>query len=284
MIRLRSALAAAAALLAFAHPAAAQDRKAEDILRQATARARARMQGVQNYTLNTKTMGISVVRYVSRGQDSLFHVQTRDAGPLGASGAQMTGVADDLLLLLEGSLAESEGTSEELEGVTYEGVVNSAGAPAHRISVSLDQDSADGSGEGMPRRLVVDFDTVTLVIRRLEAELAPGESMPRSVVVELGDWRPVGGMLLPFRRHMVIRGIRSQLGADTARVAQELEKARGMLADFPESQRESMRQVLALTESMLKRDEVVVDETVVSVAVNQGPAAGPSLPGRSKNH
>jgi len=283
MIRLRSALAAAAALLALAHPATAQERKAEDILREVGVRARARTQGVQNYTLHTKTMGISVVNYVSRGRDSVFHVQTRDSGPLGAAAAQMTGWGDELLLLLEGSLAQSEGTPEDMEGGTYDGVVNSGGVAAHRISVSFEQDGAAGSGDGMPRRLVVDFDTATLVIRRLEAEMAPGEGMPRSMVVELDDWRTVGGMLLPFRRHMVIRGIRSELGADTARVARELEEARGMLASIPASQRESVRQVLALTEGMLKRDEVVLDEIVVSVAVNQGPPARLPFPGRSKN-
>lgn len=284
MIRLRSALAAAAALLALAHPATAQDRKAEDILREVAARTRARTQGVQNYTLHIKTMGFSVVNYVSRGQDSVFHVQTGDAGPLGASAAQMTGWGDELLLLLEGSLAQSEGTPEEMEGGTYEGVVNSGGAPAHRISVSFDQDSAAGSDDGMPRRFVVDFDTATLVVRRLEAEMAPGAGTPGSVLVELGDWRTVGGMLVPFRRHMVMRGIRAQLGADIDRVAQELAQARAMLGNLPESQREVMRQVLAMTDGMLKRDEIVLDEIVVSVAVNQGPPAGfSSAPGRGKN-
>jgi hypothetical protein len=285
MIRLRPLWAAAAALLALAHPAAAQGRDAQGILREAGARARARTQGVQNYTLNTKTMGMSLVSYVSRGQDGLFQVQTAGTGPMGTSAAQMTGWADELLLMLENGFAEAGGTSaEEMEAFTYEGVVSSGGAPAHRISASFSEDSA-ASGD-LPRRFAVDFDTATLVTRRVEAEMTPGEGMPGSMLVELGDWRTVGGMLLPFRRHMVIRGMRAQLvGADTASAAQELAQGRAMLATLPEDQRETMRQMLEMMEGLLKRDEMVLDEVVVSVTVNQGPPPGLApTPGSGKSH
>jgi hypothetical protein len=285
MTRLRPLWAAAAALLALAHPAAAQGRDVQGILREVVTRARTRTQGVQNYTLNTKTLGTAMVSYVSRGQDSVFHVQTTGAGPLGASMAEMAGWGDELLLMMEGGLSQAEGTPGEMEAARYDGVVNSGGAPAHRISMSFSQDSAAASGD-MPRRFSIDFDTATLVTRRLEAEMAPAEGMPESILVELGDWRTVGGMLLPFHRHLVIRGLRAQvLGTDTVSAAQQMEQARATLAGLPEDQRESMRQVLVMMEGLLKRDEMVLDEIVVSVAVNQGPPPGVAATPRSgKSH
>jgi len=106
MIRLRPPLAAAAALLALAHPAAAQTRDPVALLREVAARARARTQAVQNYTVNTKTVGTLMVSYVSRAPDGTFQVQSGGSGPMAGSVSDMAGWGDGLLLLLEGGLAE----------------------------------------------------------------------------------------------------------------------------------------------------------------------------------
>jgi hypothetical protein len=284
MLRLRPALTAAA-LLALAPPAAAQGRNAQDILREVAARAETRMRGVQNYTLNTKVMGISLVSYLSRGEDGEFHVQSAGTGPFGSAAAEMAGWADELLLMMGDGLS-SGATPEEMEVLTYEGVVNSGGAPAHRISMDLTHDSAAALDEDMPRRFSVDFDTVTLVIRRMEAEMqAAAGGTPAVMVAELGDWRPVGTMLLPFHRHLVLRGIRAEvLGEDVAEAEQILVQGRASIAQVPEAQREPLRQMLEMIQGLLKRDEMVLDEVVTSVAVNQGPpAALASAAGRTKN-
>jgi hypothetical protein len=276
MIRLRPHLAAAAALVALAQPAPAQGQTAEEILRTVGARARTRMQGVQNYTVNIKTMGQSVVSYASRGPDGAFHVQAGGTGEMAGMAAEMTGWADELLLMFGSGLAENSLTSEDIAAMTYGGVVNSLGAPAYRISASFN--TADGTAEvneAMPRRMVLDVDTATLLTRRMEVEMATGQGTPGSILMEFSDWRTVGGMLFPFRRHMVIRGIRAEvLGADTASGTQLLAQWRARLAELPEARREEMRQMLEVMEGLVKRDEMVLDEIVTSVAVNQGPPAG----------
>jgi hypothetical protein len=278
MIRLRPRLAAAVALIALAHPAAAQTRNAADILREASTRARARTQGVQNYTVHTKTVGMSLVSYVSRGPDGTFQIQSGGTGPMAASASEMTGWGDGLLLLLEGGLADELTKPGETETVTYEGVVNSGGVPAHRISVSMPEESAAAAGEDMPRRFTVDFDTATLLAQRMEADMTVGGGTPRGMLMELSDWRAVGGMMLPYHRHMVIRGMRAEvMGADTTNAAQTLAQGRAMVAGLPKDQQEGMRQMLDLIESMLKRDEMVLDEIVTAVVVNQGPPPGVAL-------
>lgn len=284
MIRLRPHLAAAAALLAVAHPAAAQLRTAEEVLRAVVARAQARMEGVQNYTLNVKSMGQSVVIYASRGPDGTFRVQSGGTDAMAGMVSQMTGWPDEMLLLLVNGLEQNTITPEDIARSRYEGVVSSSDGPAYRISADFSADSAADTDEDMPGRMVLDFDTATLLTRRMEAEMAAQSGTPGNMVVEFGDWRTVSGMPLPFRRHLVIRGLRGVvLGDDTANSTQVLAQARAKLAELPASEREAMRQMLDVMEGLVKRDEMVLDEIVTSVAVNQGPPPGITFAPRAKN-
>lgn len=277
MIRLRSHLAAAAALAVLALPAAAQGRGTADILRDVSARARARTQGVQNYTISSKTMGMTLVSYVERDAEGAFQVQTVGTGELANVVSEVSGWADEMLSMMENTLAQVGGTQEEMEALTYEGVRSSAGAPAHRISMRFPVDSAAETGEAMPRHMSIDFDTATFLTRRLEVEMppAPAGGAGMRVVAELGDWRPVEGMLIAFRRHLEIHGIRgAMLGEDTTAAQEMLTQGRTMLAGLPPEEREGMRQMLQMLEGVVKRDEMVLDELVISVAVNRGRPAG----------
>ena len=198
--------------------------------------------------------------------------------------SDLAGWGDGLLLLLEGGLGEELATSsDDASLVRYEGVVNSGGVPAHRISVTL-PDSVVTRGEDMPQRFAVDFDTATLLTRRMEAEMSLTGGRPGSMQMELSDWRTVQGMMLPFHRHMVIRGMRAEvMGADTADAEQTIAQGRAMLAGLPKEQRETMREMMDMMEGLLKRDEMVLDEIVTAVAVNQGPPRGVTL-GPAKRH
>lgn len=274
MILLRFPLVTAAALIALVHPAAAQGRKVADLLREVSARAHARTQGVQNYTVHTTTVGSSVVSYVSRGPDGNFQVQLGGNRSLAGPIAEMSGWGDGLLHLVESGMADDEDEQELEEMSRYEGVVISGGVPAHRISANVPADSMDD----MPMRLSVDFDTATLLTRRLEAEMPTRAGTPGRAVIELSDWRPVGTIMLPYRRRMVIRGMRGELmGADTADAEQTLAQGRALLPSLPKEQREAARQMLVLMEGLFRRDEMVLDEIVTSVTVNQGPPRGISL-------
>lgn len=273
MVRLRSHLAAAVALVALALPAAAQGRTTADILRDVSARARARTQGVQNYTINSKTMGMTLVSYVERDAEGAFQVQTVGTGEMAEVVSEISGWADEMLSMMENALAQGTGTPEDIEPFAYQGAVNSAGAPAHRFGM----DGAAPPAAGMPRRMSIDFDTATFLTRRLEAEMpSPAEGgAAMRVVMELGDWRPVQGMLIPFRRRLVAHGMRgAMMGEDTTAAQGMLTQGRSMLAGLPPEEREGMRQMLAMIEGVVKRDEMVLDEIVLSVAVNRGRPAG----------
>lgn len=273
MLRLRPVLAAAA-LIVLAHPAAAQGRNPLDLLHEAQARGLKRTEGVQNYTVHTKMMGNNLISYVSRTPDGSFQVQMGGGTPIAASLAEMAGWGDGLLLILESGMTEGIDQPGAEEAFTYGGVVNNGGAAAHRISANLPADGPDD----VPLRFVVDFDTATLLTRRMHAEMAISAGTPGSLLVELGDWRPAGTMLLPFRRHMVIRGMRAEImGADTADAERMLAQGQAVLASLPKEQRESMRQLLEVMKSLYERDEIVLDQVVTSVTVNQGPPPGISL-------
>ena len=273
---LRSALAAAA-LIALAGPAAAQNRSGVDIFLRVAARTHERNQGVQNYTVNAKTVGTTVVSYVSRAPDGTFQVQAGGTGPMAEMVSGMAGWGDALRLLLENVPKDLVAQPGDEEAVTYEGVVTSGGVPAHRLAVVLPDSAAPADGD-MPRRFAVDFDTATLLMRRMEVDMTTPGGPARGMVMELSDWRTVQGVTLPFHRHLVVRGMRAEaLGADTANAGQTLAQGRAMLAGLPKDQQEAMRQVLEMMEGLVKRDEMVLDEIVVSVAVNQGPPRGVTL-------
>lgn len=277
MIRLRSHLAAAVALAALAFPAAAQGRGTADILRDVSARARARTQGVQNYTINAKTMGMTLVSYVERDAEGAFQVETVGSGEFANVVSEISGWADEMLSMMENALAQVGGTQEEMEALTCEGVVSSAGVSAHRISMSFAADSVEEEGEAMPQRMSIDFDTATFLTRRLEVAMprAPTGGAGMRMVAELGDWRSVEGMLIPFRRHLEIHGLRGEmLGEDTTAANGMLTQGRTMLAGLPPEEREGMRQMLQMLEGVVKRDEMLLDEIVISVAVNRGRPAG----------
>ncbi|HSU16197.1 hypothetical protein [Longimicrobium sp.] len=276
MIRLRTSLAVAAAL-AIAAPAAAQARTPLQILHAVSARAKARSAGVQNYTLTLKTMGQSVVSYVSRDESGAFRAQSGGVGQMGSSAAEMTGWADELLLMMETLPEGEEEMPESMGTLTYDGVSGTSGAPSHVVTMSFAPEDAPDAGRMVPRRLSLHFDTTTLLTRRLEIETVSGGA-PGSMVMQFGDWRPVKGMQLPYRRHLEIRGIRAEvLGPDSATATQTIAQGRAVLAGLSGEERESMRQMLEVMEGLVKRDEMILDEIVTSVAVNQGPPAGVTL-------
>jgi hypothetical protein len=146
---------------------------------------------VRNHTLTIKALGESVVSYATRDSAGVFHARSGAATQMGNATAEMTGWGDDLLLKLE-EIGATEGEIPASKGtLTYDGVVANAGGAVHSISFVPAADAPRDEDGMRLSRLVVQFDTATLLASRIDAVLAQANGADAELVVDYGDWRAV---------------------------------------------------------------------------------------------
>jgi hypothetical protein len=253
-MKLRSILAAAAALAlaSSAHAQAGGDARA--VLR-ATA-ARLWPDSVRSYTLTFRSLGEKVPVYARRGQNGFAYesVASDTSGP-GALAALSEALFTAVSMLPQ----------DETGAVHDEGVRQRNGVPMRVISAEADGD-----------RMEVEIDTATRLPGRMYVHAQGQESSGGEFEVLYSDWRTVNGMPVACQRHFVAHGLRAEvMGADTAAMARTLATVRAGIDRVPADRREMTKQFLTIMDDLLHRDELVLDVAVTDVAVN-----GPPPPGR----
>jgi hypothetical protein len=259
----------AALLACVLAPSAARAQSAAEVLRQVEAQARETTREINNYTVRMQVLEGTVTLYAARpSPNAPFMIQFGADGRLGPSMATL-GINDALILAIQ----DPRMTSLRRNSLSYQGVAEVTGAPAHVIRATPPRGRSDDGGG--PRSFTVHFDTATLLPRRLEMGPGAPGGTALQIVEDYDDYRTVQGLPVAFRRRLVMRGLRAR--ADTVQMRALVDGLRTGLPSQPEAERERSRRMLEQLEGVLLRDELVHEVTVISAQVNQGPPAGVRL-------
>lgn len=259
---------------------AALAQSAEDVLREATGRYAAEMNGVRDYTVTQSFMGRDVTTYAER---------TDGAGPLAFTYHLVT--ADGLLDLDE---MDSDPTPPDpylmldriADGARYAGTEDVGGLRAHVIAVDDFGEIAREFG-AVPEDAADEFDIETATfyigtddyrIHRMTMAgtmMNDGQASPVSFDTRLADYRTVDGLTLPHRTTMRMEGMDAQMSdAEREEARQQLEQLRAQMAQMPAEQRQMMQGMmgdqLEQLEQMLGGGGFEMEMEVTDVKVNTG--------------
>jgi hypothetical protein len=231
-------------------------------LRAANARMLVQTRGIQNYTMVMKSAGQTLTLYLSRPDTaSPFTLQFGSSNELTGLLGMMIGSADVFLSALEGSVDEAAAT------LRYQGVSAEAGGPAHVFA------APDSSGVV----LTIHYDTVTFLPRRVIFGGPDDHGGVSTITVDLSDWRPVRGMMVAYRRHVVARGMRALVESDGGALGPLIDGARSQMATLAGDERVQAQQLVDMLQGLQKRNEIVADFFMSTATVNAGPPAGVHL-------
>lgn len=233
-------------------------------------------EGVDNYTLVQRAMGVDIVNY--------FEKETVDGKPvfkLQSSGMQgfSFGMGDENvgqgdIFVLGPKLVEHG---------TYGGTQQIDGRTVHVISVDDVQAlgiSAPGGAQDMefePHSARFFIDDEMMVPRRMEfVGDAETDSGPHEVTMQMNllDYQNDDGLLIPHRAVMEITGLGAMVDPE---MRQKFEEMQQQLAALPADQRERMEQMLGPQLEQMRKmmsgegDNMTVEVTVTDVRVNEGP-------------
>jgi hypothetical protein len=221
----------AVGLAAAAGPCVAQT-PALALLARVAERARSEGRGVDSYTLELSMLGETGTEFVRPGARSPQAVQYATPVVPGATFGAM-GTLDALALALH----QPRWISDHGSMLTYGGVTEESGAPAYVVTAVYPL-FAPTKDFNAARGFIAHFDTATLQVRRLELEFETFSGAVLWMRADYSDYRPVGGVRIPFGRRMAVRG----LGA-----------------------------IPGMAENPDPLNELVIDVTVTSARVNQRP-------------
>jgi hypothetical protein len=271
---------AAAVAFAAASPSLgpAQALTGSRVMAAAEVHARERMRNVQNYTLRLEVLSAPVVVYAARNTSGTFDVSFGKLGPSLPLADFVAGFAAGADAIPLGML-EADGSGDSL---TYEGRVMATGAPAYSVRVGRAQAAgpaadADGANAESVR---LQLDTATYVVRHLDFAFADDGRTMASVSIDYSDWRDAGGgALIPFRRHLELKGVRSTLlGTHSEEeVRARLGVWKDSLATMEEPRRSQTAALVRLIEQVLATGGFTLDVAISSATLNQGPPAGVTL-------
>ena len=197
---------AAVGLAAAAVPCVAQT-PALALLGRVTERARSEGRGVDSYTLELGMLGETGTELVRPGARSPQGVQYATPATPGATFGAM-GTLDALALALH----QPRWISDHGSILTYAGVTEESGAPAYVITAVYPLYSPTRDFNAA-RGFIAHFDTATLQVRRLELEFETFSGAVLWMRADYSDFRPVGGLRVPFGRHLAVRGLGAAWGA-----------------------------------------------------------------------
>jgi hypothetical protein len=254
----------------------AQAQTAPDIVARMLAEYERRAEGIDDYTLIQEVMGLETVSYFEREM-----VDGRPVFRLRRSSAGGMDVPDSG----QGGLDEIYSIGAELgERATYRGVERIDDYDLHVLDVS------DFSGLGFGRNVTPDsefaprggtifLDVDTYAPRRLEfeGEMTNAQGVHTvSSTIEMGDYREVEGLLVPFRTVVQIEGLGAAIDPETRaqfeRMQRELEsmppEQRAMVESMMAEQLEQFRAMMSGEDAPM-----TVRILVREVRVNAGPPA-----------
>jgi len=269
-IRARHAVSLAAAMFTVGSPVAAQS--ASDVVDAMLAAYESRIEGVQNYTLVQAVMGFEAVTYYEKdvsGGRPVF--RTSMAGVAGQEGSPATGI-DDVYALGEDLAERSEYVGRERVNDYDVHVLEVVDLRGTGFGSNVAQDSEFEPTSG---RVYLDVDTY--VPRRFifEGEMTlEGSTSPLTATMEMGDYRDVQGLLVPYRTVTTIEGLGAVIDPE---MRAQFEQMQRELDALPPEQRQMIEAMMAdqmkQFEAMMSDDgaPMVIEVLVSDVLVNQGP-------------
>lgn len=280
---MRSRLLALAPILLIGTALPLQAQSADDVLTTALATWEERMEGVRDYTLTHRVMGMETVTFFEREEGSDRPVfRTRSQMRMG--GQVMETSADEEawrnqyeLFPRLAELARFVG-EEEVDGTRTSLLVLDDVA---RLDLDLAPDEAEDAdfepGEG---RFWIDTEYGVLRRMRVTGTFeGDGRESEVSVTVNLRDYQEREGLFEPGRVVIVTEGLETALSPEEREEATaNLEAMRRQIEQMPAEQRERMASMIdgqvEQLESVLESGSMEVVMELVDVAVNEGPPPG----------
>jgi hypothetical protein len=256
-----------AALLLAAAPGvlAAQDAATNALV----ARVRARARDVHDLTLHVTSQGVPLTVFAAPDSDGSYQVSygfgkaAFESEYLG----DWSATADALLLGMEETAGDAQ------EAVTHDGIVSTADGPMYSLTLRAPPgEGTDAQGRGVDRITLL-LDTASLMTRHVVFVAATGPGSSGTIDAEFGDYRSVGGTVVPFRRRVTFRGVREMYFSGGLLLQSLVARGHAGEATMGAPQRAQLQ----LLDALLARDEMVLDERVDSVEVNRGPPPGVPL-------
>ena len=200
----------------------------------------ARIEGVENYTLVQAVMGFETETYFEkRTLDGRSVFQASFAGADGQRSSPATGV-EDVYALGEDLARRSEYRGRERVGDYEVHVLDITDLRGTGFGSNVAQDS-----EFEPVRGSVFLDAESYVPRRLvfEGEMTrSGSAIPLTAIMEIGEYREVQGLLIPFRTVTTIEGLAAAIDPE---VKAQFEQMQRELEELPAQQRAMIIELMA---------------------------------------
>jgi len=253
-------------------PVAAQS--AADIVERMLVEYERRSEGVDNYTIIQETMGFETVSYFEKqivNGRPVFHLS-------GTSAAGM-----DLSESGDGSFDQIFSMGDDLaRKARYDGRDTIDGYDVH-VLVIPDFDGMDFGPNMTPDsdfapkrgRIFLDVDTYAPRHLEFEGEMTNEQGIHEvTTSVDMGDFREVQGMLMPYRTVISIEGLGAAIDPETRA---QFERMQSELEDMPPAQRRMVESMMAdqldQFRAMMGGSDapLTVEVTVREVLVNEGP-------------
>lgn len=231
----------------------------------------ARIEHVDDYTLVQSVMGFEAVTYFEKQMsDGRPVFRTRALGG-GQQGTPATGI-DDVYALGDDLASRAE----------YRGRERVNDYDVHVLEITDLRDTGFGANvaqdsEFEPTRGRAYLDVDTYAPRRFvfEGEMTrDGEVIPMTATMDMGDYREVEGLLIPYRTMTTIEGLAAAIDPETRAQFEQMQRE---LEALPPEQRRMieamMADQMAQFEAMMSDEgaPMVIEVLVTSVRVNQGP-------------
>ena len=245
---------------------------AEEIVEAMLAAYEARIADVENYTLVQVAMGFEAVTYYEKEMsDGRPIFRTSLDGLIGPEGSPATGV-DDVYALGDDLADRSE----------YVGRERVNDYDVHVLQVNDLRDTGFGANvaqdsefEPIRGRVYLDVDTYAPRRFTFEGEMTrEGSVIPITATMDMGDYREVQRLLVPYRTVTTIEGLGAAIDPE---MRAQFEAAQAEIKALPPEQRQMVELMMAdqmkQFEAMMTDQSapMVIEVLVTEVRVNEGP-------------
>jgi len=261
-----------ASLVLVGTPGQLSAQSASEIVDAMLAEYEARIANVENYTLVQAVMGFEAVTYYEKEMsDGRPVFRTSMAGVAAQEGSPATGI-DDVYALGEDLANRSEYRGRERINDYDVHVLEISDLRGTGFGTNVAQDSEFEPTRG---RVYLDVDTYTPRRFIFEGEMTRDASViPLTATMDMGDYREVEGLLVPFRTMTTIEGLGAAIDPEMRAQFEEMQRE---LEAMPAQQRQMVEAMMAdqmrQFEAMMSDDAapMVIEVLVTEVRVNQGP-------------
>jgi hypothetical protein len=262
-------------------PEPAEAQSAQEIVARALDENIRRLAGVENLTIRSEVVGISMTTYLEKEMvDGYPVLWPREVGGMGM-GVEIDDEPWEFLTNprdLYGSAAEHW---------VLEGRGSVEGRPTWRLSIDganipgvADGDWGDDEAVFEAGRMVMELDQERLVPLRMEIEglqeMEGGGAVGMSIAMTFSDYREVGGYLHPFLTVMeMTMGEGGMDPAELAEAQESWEEFQRQMEQMPPEQRRMMEEMMGdqirAFQGMLSGEPMLTEVRVTEILVNQGP-------------